>query len=468
MHLEHHAEREVLVVDAFLDADHGNLDEVGGAALHGGVYGHAFGHLRFHAVGAVDACDVAAAAGKRFDIAVAVGGGLGVVDELLYALVHFEVAVDKALGLCHRDFQVAGEAEGGHAVEHAEVHDLRVAAHVGGHVFEAYAVDGGGRAGVDVDAFLVAFDERFVSAQVGEHAELNLRVVYRENHVVRILRNECGADLLAEIATDGDVLQVRVAAREAACCCTPLDEACVDALRVRVHERREHGNVGALHLLEFSVLDNGENNRVRAAEAEFFEDGGVGAAFFDFGESECVKEHFAELLGRADVKFATCHVADFFFELFDAVFQIGLQFLENLRVDECANAFHLVKHLEKRHFLAEEVLLVVVLLELGAERSPEAERVDGVFGAVFGRVLDGCAVERDLVLAASDEVLDRNHLVLQKLHHLIVEAEPGLAGREHPCGDERIDDVCGINLLLRESKGAGENVQVEFGIMENE
>ena len=282
---------------------------------------------------------------------------------------------------------------------------------------------------MDVDAFLVAFDECFVTAQVREHAELNLRVVHRENHVVRVLWHKCGADLLAEFTTDGDVLQVRVAARKAACCRTPLDKARVDALGVRVHKCREHGNVGALHLLEFAVLDDGENNRVRAAEAEFFEDGGVGAALFDFGESECVEEHFAELLGRTDVELKACHVADFFFELFDAVFQIGLQFLENLRVDECANAFHLVKDLEERHFLTEEVFFVVVLLELGAERSPEAERVDGVFGAVFGGVLDGRAVERDLVLATSDEVLDRNHLVLQKLHDLIVEAEPGLAGR---------------------------------------
>ena len=48
--------------------------------------------------------------------------------------------------------------------------------------------------------------------------------------------------------------------------------------------------------------------------------------------------------------------------------------------------------------------------------------------------------------------------MLQKLHHLIVEAKPGLAGREHPCGDECVDDVRGVDLLLRESEGAGENV----------
>ena len=118
--------------------------------------------------------------------------------------------------------------------------------------------------------------------------------------------------------------------------------------------------------------------------------------------------------------------------------------------------------------MAEEVLFVVVLLQLGAERLPQAERIDGVFGTVFGRVLDVHTVERDLILAASDEVFNRNHLVLQKLHHLIVEAEPGLTGREHPCGYQRIDDVCGINLLLREAECAGENMQVEFRIVENE
>ena len=325
MHLEHHAEWEVLVVDAFLDADHGNLDEVGGAALHGGVHGHAFSHLRFHAVAGVDACDVAPASGERFHVAVAVGGGLGVVDELLHALVHFEVAVDKALGLPHRDFQVAGEAEGGHAVEHAEIHHLGVTAHVGGHVVEAHSVDGGCRACVDVDAFLVAFDERFVTAEVGEHAEFNLRVVHRENHVAWVLWDECGADLLAEFATDGDVLQIRIAARKAACRSTPLDKARVDALGVRVHKRREHGNVCALHLLELAVFDDCKDDGVGGAEAEFFEDGGIGAAFFDFREAERVKEHFAELLGRTDVEFETGHVADFFFELFDAVLQIDFE-----------------------------------------------------------------------------------------------------------------------------------------------
>ena len=281
--LQHHAEREVFVVDALLDADHGNFDEVGGAALHWRVHGHAFCHLRFHAVRAVDARDVAAAARKRFHVAVAVGGGLGVVDELLHALVHFEVAVDEALRLCHRDFQVARKAECGHAVEHTEVHDLRVAAHVGGHAVQRHAVDGGGGTGVDVDAFLVAFDEGNVPAQVRKHAEFNLRVIDGENHVVRVLRYECGADLLAEIAADGDVLQVRVAARKAACGGAPLDKARVNALGVRVHERWKHGDVSALHFLEFAVFDNGKDNWMGAAEAEFFEDGGVCAAFFDFG-----------------------------------------------------------------------------------------------------------------------------------------------------------------------------------------
>ena len=107
MHLQHHAEREVLFVDPLLDADHRNLDEVGSGALHRRIYRHAFCHLRFHAVAAVDARNVAAAARQGFYVAVAVGGRLGIFDILLHALVHIEVPGDKVLGLRHRDFQVA-------------------------------------------------------------------------------------------------------------------------------------------------------------------------------------------------------------------------------------------------------------------------------------------------------------------------------------------------------------------------
>ena len=51
--------------------------------------------------------------------------------------------------------------------------------------------------------------------QVREHAELDLRVVGRDQHVAGV-GDERAADLAAELGADRDVLQVRIAAAQAA------------------------------------------------------------------------------------------------------------------------------------------------------------------------------------------------------------------------------------------------------------
>ena len=195
---------------------------------------------------------------------------------------------------------------------------------------------------MNVDAFLVAFDERCIATQVCKHSEFNLRVVHRKDYVVLALRDKRCADFFAQVATHGNVLQVRIAARKAARRGTPLDKARVDAARVRIDERREHRDVSALHLLEFAVLDDGEDNRVRRLVAEFFEHDRVGTALLDFGQPERVEKDVAELLGRTDVEFDSRHVANFFFEIFDAVRKLLFERLEGRNVDGDAHGFHLV------------------------------------------------------------------------------------------------------------------------------
>ena len=174
---------------------------------------------------------------------------------------------------------------------------------------------------------------------------------------------------------------------------------------------------------------------MRSLVAELFENDCVGAALLDFGESERVKKHIAQLLGRANVEFDARHVADFFFKIFDAALQFLFQCLKGRNIYRDPHRFHLVQYLEQRHFLLKEILHIIELFKFLLERFPQTKRVDCIFGAVFGGFLDGRAVERNLVFAASDEILDGNHLVLQTLHHLIVEPEAGLPRRKHPCGN---------------------------------
>ena len=203
---------------------------------------------------------------------------------------------------------------------------------------------------------------------MGEHAQFNLRVVYSKNYVVLILRNKRSSNLFAEVASNGNILQVRIAARKAARCRAPLNKASVDALCIRIHQCREHRDIGALHFLEFAVFNDGENNRMRSLVTELFENDCVGAAFLYFGESERVKK----LLGRANVEFDTRHVADFFLKIFDAALQFLFQFLKGRNIYRDPHRFHLVQYLQQRHFLREEILHVVELFEFLLERLPKA------------------------------------------------------------------------------------------------
>ena len=71
------------------------------------------------------------------------------------------------------------------------------------------------------------------SGQVREHAELDLRVVGRDQHVARF-GDERAADLAAELGPDRDVLQVRIAAAQASGRGDRLVEAGVHAAGLRV------------------------------------------------------------------------------------------------------------------------------------------------------------------------------------------------------------------------------------------
>ena len=75
-------------------------------------------------------------------------------------------------------------------------------------------------------------DQRLVARQVGEHAQLDLRVVRRDQDVTRF-GDERAPDLAAELGADRDVLQVGIAAAQPSRGGDRLIEAGVDAPRVR-------------------------------------------------------------------------------------------------------------------------------------------------------------------------------------------------------------------------------------------
>ena len=88
---------------------------------------------------------------------------------------------------------------------------------------------------MDVVALDEGFDHVGVFAEVGHDAQLDLRVVGREEFAT-VVGDEGLADFLAVLVADGDVLQVRVARAEPARGGDGLVERCMDASRPRVDE----------------------------------------------------------------------------------------------------------------------------------------------------------------------------------------------------------------------------------------
>ena len=157
-----------------VEFDHGEFDDVGGGALDGHVVREAFAGLAQGAVGGNEFRDVAAAAVQRLHIPVLAAEFEGAVDVPADAGVGVEVRFDESGGVGVGDAQVAAEAVGAHAVQHAEVHGLGGAALVGGDGGLVESEDLRGGAAVNVRAFLEGLLHQGVVGDVCQEAQFDL------------------------------------------------------------------------------------------------------------------------------------------------------------------------------------------------------------------------------------------------------------------------------------------------------
>ena len=175
--LEEHFGLSGLFVEEAGGVDHGEFDHVGGGALDGGVDGGAFGVGADGAVAGVDVGEVAAAAGDGFGVAQFFGGLDGGVHKVFDFWVLFPVGFDDFGGIGAGDGEALAEAEGGDAVDDAEVDHLGGAALVSGDFAAGDGEDFGGGFGVDVAVVSEGFDHGGVAGKGGHDAEFDLGVV---------------------------------------------------------------------------------------------------------------------------------------------------------------------------------------------------------------------------------------------------------------------------------------------------
>ena len=248
--------------------DHRTLHDVGCRTLNRQVHRHPFGSASNLPVAAVQFRHQAPPSVHRPDDSRGAPFCERPIDERAHAGEPGKVGIDEVLRdlLGHAD--VLREAEGGLAIEQRVVHHFRLAP---GLVAIARAVrseDLQGRLLVKVGPAPERFDQEFVTGHMREDAELDLRIVRRDQHVAGF-RDEGAPDLASELGPDGDVLQVRITAAQPAGCRHRLVEAGVNAAGVGIHELGQGVDVGAFQLHQRTPFENHAGEVVR--ERELFE-----------------------------------------------------------------------------------------------------------------------------------------------------------------------------------------------------
>ena len=95
----------------------------------------------------------------------------------------------------------------------------------------------------------------------------------------------------------------------------------------------------------------------------------------------------------------------------------------------------------------------------GLEHLPKAQRDVGIFGGIFGRLVDGDAVERQPRLAGADDLVQIDGLVIEIALRQHIEAVTGAAGVD------RVGDQHGVVVRAGLDAAQRENLPVEFRVL---
>src|SRR5665647_2566760 len=145
-----------------MHGNHGELDEVGRGALHGGVDGGALGALAALAVGAVDFRYPQSAPKQRFDVALTLGSFARVLHVFAHAGVACKIALYIGLRGGAFDIEVLRQSERRHAVNQAEVDDLSIAALLAVDGFALHSENFGCGGTVDILACGKGFEQSLI------------------------------------------------------------------------------------------------------------------------------------------------------------------------------------------------------------------------------------------------------------------------------------------------------------------
>ena len=214
--------------------------------------------------------------------------------------------------------------------------------------------------------------------------------------------------LAAFLGADRDVLQIRLGRRQPAGRGGGERVGRVHAVRRRIDVSRQRLGIGRAQLRHLPPVENLARQRV-ALLGEFFQFARAGRPLPGLGLGAAGQAHFAEqdvaeLLGRAGIERLAGERLDFVFQRALLLGEFAGQPREHLAVDGNAAPLHARQH--RRHGALQRFVDGGDVLgrQPRFERVPQPQRHVGVLGGVFGRLVDGDAIEGHLRLAGAGDV----------------------------------------------------------------
>ena len=235
--------------------------------------------------------------------------------------------------------------------------------------------DAGRGLAVDVGLPREGVLEVLVARDVGEDAQLDLRVVGRQQDEVRLAGHERAPDLAPELGPDRDVLEVRVGRRQATGRGDRLVEGRVEP-PVGGHQGRQRLDVGRAQLRVDAPLEQLVDHRVR--RPELLEDRRVGRVAglraLALRQVQLEEEDLLELLGAAEVELVADVDVDLLLEAGRLRGELPVEDGERLEVEGHADRLHPREHRDQRQLDVAEQPVELDLGQALLERLADGDR----------------------------------------------------------------------------------------------
>src|SRR3954471_15974552 len=209
MNLQRHSGCKAALAEVRVNANHGNLDQIGCRSLEGRIDGGALRKAALVRVLAVDVGNRADSSEERSYLHVAARFFERLIQEPSDACVFFEVVADKLLCLAGRDAELLRESEGRQTVDNAEVHDLGLAPMIGRDHERRDTEYLGSCQGMDIVAAAECIHQQAIAGKVRQQTKFDLRVVGGKQNV-SWFGSEGGANAAAEFGANRNILKIRI------------------------------------------------------------------------------------------------------------------------------------------------------------------------------------------------------------------------------------------------------------------